>query len=123
CAPSGAPSPSPAASQAAAPQPYASGAAWQAQWDGLVAAAKKEGTLVLITSVGAAYKDAVAAFEKAFPGIQVDHSQQVATLFAPKAIQEGQAGVFLYDVIATSHTTAGPQLYKEGRMDPIRPEI
>ncbi len=116
CAPAAAPS-TPASAPAATPP------AWQKEWDDLVAAAKKEGTLALVTSVGEGYKKAVAAFEEAFPGIKVEQTSLIATQFAPRAFQEMQAGVFAYDAITTSHYQSGQSLYVNGRMAPLKPLV
>ena len=119
CAPAAAPPSSPA-SGGAAPAP-AEKAAWEKQWDDLVAAAKKEGALVLVTNLGPGFKDAAAAFEKAFPGVSVELITQLASSFAPKAVQERQAGVYSYDVTTQPNGTVPLTLIPAGAMDPIRP--
>src|SRR5437660_757281 len=82
CAPSAAPpaAPAPAASSAPVAQP----AAWEKQWTDLIAAAKQEGKLVLVTSIGATYRAAVDAFQEAFPGIEVEHSNIQTTPFVAR---------------------------------------
>ncbi|MEK7216250.1 MAG: extracellular solute-binding protein [Chloroflexota bacterium] len=98
-------------------------AAWEKDWDDLVAAAKKEGPLVLVTNLGPGFKDAAAAFEKAFPGVTVELITQLASAFAPKAVQERQAGVYSYDVTTQPNGTVPLTLIPAGAMDPIRPLI
>jgi iron(III) transport system substrate-binding protein len=90
------------ASSAAAKPPASAGAAAAAKpqgWDDLVAAAKKEGSLVVYGTPGTPYRTVeVTEFEKAFPGIKVD-----GTFIPPNEAQskinlERQAGKFLADV-------------------------
>jgi iron(III) transport system substrate-binding protein len=92
------------------------------QWAELVKAAREEGSLNLVTVVGEGYRTALDQFETAF-GLKSEHTSLAATSFVPKALQEASAGIYSYDVITSSHTTATPRLYKEGRMDAIRPVI
>src|SRR5437016_10985981 len=98
-----APAASPAQPSASGGQSTATG--WEKQWEDLVAAAKKEGTLVLVTTVGGGYKDAIKEFEGAFPGINVDLTSLQASAFAPKALQERQSGLYTYDAITTTYGT------------------
>lgn len=117
CAPAATgPAPGAAPSAADANKP-----AWERQWEELVAAARKEGTLVLVTAIGATFKDGVAAFEKAFSGITVDHTTANASAFAPKALQERKANLFTYDAITTTYGTLPLTMIPVGAMDPIRP--
>ncbi|MSQ28335.1 MAG: extracellular solute-binding protein [Dehalococcoidia bacterium] len=98
-------------------------AAWEKDWDDLVAAAKKEGSLVLVTNLGPAFKNAAAASLKAGPGVTVELITQLASAFAPKAVQERQAGVYSYDVTTQPDGTVPLALILAGAMDPIRPLI
>ena len=98
-------------------------AEWERRWADLAQAAKQEGQLRLVMPLGTEYPKAIELFEKAFPGVAVDTSQIEATKFAPKAFSEADSGVHLYDVLVTSHATAGPSLYIKGLMEPIRPVI
>lgn len=120
CAPAA--SAPPADSGTAAP-PAPAREPWRQEWDDLVAAAKKEGTLVIVSPVGSGYRKALDGFKQAFPGIEVEQTQLVATQFAPKALAESKAGVNAYDVIVTSHATAGLSLYTNGLMDPVRDAV
>jgi ABC-type Fe3+ transport system substrate-binding protein len=95
--------------------------AWERQWDELVAAAKKEGSLVLVTALGSGFKEAVTTFEKAFPGLTVELTSLNASAFAPKALQERKANIFNYDAITSTYGTLPLTMIPEGAMDPIRP--
>ncbi|MEK7216226.1 MAG: extracellular solute-binding protein, partial [Chloroflexota bacterium] len=120
CAPAAAPA-APAAPASSGPS--AQVPAWQKEWDDLAAAAKKEGTLVIVSPVGSGYRKALDSFRQAFPGVEVEQTQLVATQFAPKVLAESKAVVNAYDVIVTSHATAGLSLYTNGLMDPVREAI
>lgn len=117
CAPAATPAPPSIAAPAAQPEP------WRKEWDELIAAAKKEGTLAITTGLGAGYRTAVEAFKAAYPGIEVEQGQLVATQFVPKALAESKAGVNNHDVVVTSHATAGLSMYTNGLMDPVRDAI
>src|SRR5581483_155280 len=120
CAPAAAPpaSPAPAASGAGA---TAGGADWQKQWDDLVAAAKKEGSLSLVTYPGTQFRKFADVFEKAFPGITVDQTGNNASTIVPKIIQERQAGVYSVDVLLSSVTTPLLNLRPANALEPVRP--
>ena len=75
------------------------------EWNDLVAAAKKEGKLSLVTTVGDSLRNGVAAFEQAFPGIAVEHTQLIASQFAPRVRQEREGSIYTYDVITTTFGT------------------
>src|SRR5438552_195860 len=68
CAPAAAPAPAPSAA------PPAGQAQWEKEWDDLVAAGKKEGTVSVITYPGSQFRKFMETFEAAFPGITVDHA-------------------------------------------------
>ncbi len=95
---------------------------WENEWQDLVAAATKEGKLVVITGLGASLRENALEFEKAFPGIAVEHSGANATQFGPKVVLERKAGVYGYDVLIT---TLGflPITRPEGVIEPVRPLI
>jgi ABC-type glycerol-3-phosphate transport system substrate-binding protein len=76
---------------AAAPQ--------DADWDAVVAAAKKEGRLVTATYPGTAYRKLMDDFEAAYPGIKVDQTgfQTSGRDFSPRFFQERDAGLCAWD--------------------------
>src|SRR5215212_2154735 len=77
-APAAAPTTAPAAAAPAsgAAAPPANDA--MAAWDALVAAAKKEGKVVVNTFPGTGYRQALTVFEEKFPGITVEHTNMIA---------------------------------------------
>ncbi len=70
-------------------QPAPARAAWEDQWDKLVADAKREGTLSIATLAGLGIGKAIEGFQAAFPGFEVQRQTfSSGSLFAPKVIQE-----------------------------------
>ncbi|MFN0074234.1 MAG: extracellular solute-binding protein [Chloroflexota bacterium] len=98
-------------------------AAASADWDQLVAAAKKEGTLAAVTGVGSAYRRVMDAFQEAFPGITVEHTALRGSDFAARVRQERQANLYNYDVAQVPTTTALTVLRPSGVWEPVRPII
>ncbi len=99
------------------------GGAWDREWEQLVASAKKEGKLVVMTLPGTGYTKATDAFQKAFPGIEVEHTTLLGRDFAPRMLQERKAGLYHWDIVSPATTTAFTALYPEQAFDPIRPLI
>ncbi len=125
-----APAPPPAAPPTTAPEsvpavakaPAAS--TFQAQWDALVDAAKKEGKVVIQTPVGAGFREGVDAFMKAFPGIEAEiQSFPDGATYVPKIQNERKAGVFTFDVASTTVVPVLQILKGEGTYEPLKPEI
>lgn len=121
-----APSKSSAASSSAAPSASSAAQApasedWKAEWDQTVAAAKKEGKLVLAGPRGELYRTAAAAFQKAYPEIQLEFSGIDGGDFAPKVLTERQAGQYLWDVHQGGSGTMQKELKPKGVLDPIKP--
>ncbi len=87
-------------------------------------AAKKEGKVVIISGAGSTYRKAFDVFEKAYPGITVEHQGFASmSIFAPKAIQERKAGIYSFDVATIPSLTAFSTMKPEGFWDPIRPVL
>ena len=114
-----------AACAPAAPTPVATStgtatASWENEWDQLVDAAKAEGKLVLVTTVGAGFRDAVQAFEAAFPGISVEQTGLQASQFTPRFLQEYKAGIHSYDAMTTTWVIVPREMATAGAIRPIR---
>ena len=102
--------------------PPAARLAWEKEWDELVAAAKAEGKVSVLTLVGAGYRKSLDAFEEAFPGIIVDHQPfPSASLFGPRILEERKAGVFTFDAALVSPGSPIRKLKPQGVWDPLRP--
>ena len=75
----------------------------QAEWDALVAAAKQEGKVVVETPVGTGYRDAIQVFATTYPGIEPEHQPfPDGATFIPRLDQERKAGIYSFDVCATT---------------------
>ncbi|MEK7216418.1 MAG: extracellular solute-binding protein, partial [Chloroflexota bacterium] len=120
CAPAATPAAAPPAQAPAATKPKE---AWEQQWDDTVAAAKKEGGLNFVGFPGTGYREGVAAFEKAFPGLTVEYSSMNASQFGPKVAQERNGGVYNYDLITSNYGTFGLTIIPSGAIEPIRPML
>jgi iron(III) transport system substrate-binding protein len=128
CAPTAAPGattapPKPAAASAAAPA-AAEAPGWQAEWDRLVAAARQEGKVVLFGPPGAANREAMLSFQKAYPEIQVELTGgQVGRDLVPRLLSERQAGQYLWDVYVGAPSSAYLELKPTGAVAPLRPAL
>lgn len=111
----------PQAAPAAAPAPPANN--FQAEWDALIAAAKKEGKLVVNTFPGSGFRAAIAVFEEKFPGIAVDHTTMIAREVAVRVLQEQKAGIYAFDVTQIPPGTALGVMVPAGAFDPMPPVI
>ncbi len=106
CAPKATPiSPAPAvpaaAAAVAAPQaaaPVSTRPAWEVEWERIVAAARKEGALVLYSTAGTGARTAVAAAFAAKYGIKLESVAGRGPEIGPKLIQERRAGIHMADV-------------------------
>lgn len=122
CAPAAAPAPNGGGATAPATGGGAK-ADWERQWDDVLAGAKKEGKLVLVTNSGAEYRKVADAFMAKFPEITVEQVGLVASQFVPRVLQERRASAYNFDVIMSSTTTPLINLRPEGAIDPVRPII
>jgi iron(III) transport system substrate-binding protein len=91
--------------------------------DELVAAAKREGKVSVVTTIGDGYRVGISAFEEAYPGIAIDHTNLNSSQFTPRAVQEYQSGVNAYDVQANTFGPSTIPLIKEGVITPVRAVI
>ena len=118
CGPAAAPAP---------PSPAPAGGqrtAWEREWDELIAAAKRDGKLSVVTGAGPGYRTALNAFEAAFPGIQIEHEGPGSMgPFSQKIIQERKAGVFDRDIAQIPIITALTILKPAGVWAALRPAI
>ena len=108
---------------AAALTPTRAATAQGADWPQAVAAARKEGKVVVNTFPGDVYKRALKAFTQAYPDIKLEHTGLHSQDFAPRIIQERQANLFTWDVALIPTSTALQVLRPAGVWDPVRPLI
>ncbi len=99
----------------AAPAPSVS------EWESTLAAAKKEGKVVVITDVTAALRDALTVeFQKKY-GIPVELFGVLGRELAPRVLSERKAGQYNWDVYIHGSTTALVSMIPAGAFDPLEP--
>src|SRR5579884_4472789 len=129
CAPAGAPAeraaaPPAAPAAASAAGPAAAGQeAWQAEWDRVVAAAKQEGHVVVTGPPGESARQALTAFQQAYPEIQLEYSGQRGADFISRALSERRADRYLTDVFVSGTGGIIGDLLPAGAIDPLKPAL
>ena len=93
-------------------------------WDDTLAAAKKEGQLVVVLGGAASrnYRPVFKAFEEKF-GIRMVVSTGSGRRQANRLLAERGAGKFKVDIMMTGGTTGNARLIPNGVPDPIGPEL
>ncbi|MBV8083570.1 MAG: extracellular solute-binding protein [Chloroflexi bacterium] len=112
----------PAASGSVASQPAPSPVS-QAEWDSIVAAARKEGTVSVNVFPGKGNEDAIAQFNKTYPDIKLVHTTLPTSALAPRILQEYKAGIYTWDVLHQPVTTSLQVMNPAGILQPIRPQL
>ncbi len=98
---------------------------WEQEWETLVQAARKEGSVAIMCSPAATgYDKAIQAFSDAFPGVEADlQSFPGVADYSARLTQERQAGVYSFDVALVPTAPEVQDLINAGVFDPIRPMI
>mgnify|MGYP001548441687 CR=1 FL=1 len=92
-------------------------------WGKLVAAAKQEGEIVIITPPSATHRDFLAReWPKAFPDIKLSQTSVVPGQQFTRLSLERSAGKYLWDIVFTGSDNAF-QLRDAGMLDPVRGEF
>jgi len=93
---------------------------WQAEWQRVLDAAKREGQLSLYGGQEITHPDIIAAFNKEFPFIKVTAASGRASDMLARIVAERRADKYLADLIASGPN--GPRsLYLNKMLDPIAP--
>jgi iron(III) transport system substrate-binding protein len=85
----------------------------KADWDKTVAAAKKEGKVVISGPVGNTWREALTAFEKDY-GIKVEFTSANGADFWPRYAQEQKLGKSLWDLRVSAPDTNSYELLAQG---------
>ncbi len=113
----------PAAQPAVSPAGAASAASGQTEFDRIVAAAKKEGKLAVITQPGNPYRQLMDDFQNKY-GITVEvYAGNTQDEIISKVVTERQAGQFNWDVLMRNATQMYGGFKPLGDLDPIRPAL
>src|SRR5438105_8789834 len=135
CAPAGAPAPTaPSAAQAGSPPAAAAatGSAapnvggqdgWQAEWERTLAAAKQEGRVVVTGPPGDSARQALTAFQEAYPEIQLEYSGARGADFISRVLAERRADRYLTDVLVSGTGGIIGELIPAGAIDPLKPAL
>ncbi len=92
-------------------------------WEQILAAAKKEGTVVISGPAGADVRDALALeFQKKY-GISVEVLSVSGRELAPRVAAERKAGQFRWDVFIHGTSTALEAMIPLGAFDPLEPAL
>ena len=96
-------------------------AGWEAEWEETVAAAKREGTVVLSGPTRELWRRVLMTFEQDFPEIEVQYTGANSRDFWPRVYRERELGQYLWDLRVGG---PDPQVYAakdKGVLDPVRP--
>lgn len=96
---------------------------WQKKWKETIAAAEKEGTVVLNVQTNRNFRNYISReWPKDFPKIKLSLTTQRSSQFIARIRTERKAGKYLWDG-GYAGTSTGLRLYGEGIIDPLRPEF
>jgi iron(III) transport system substrate-binding protein len=108
-------------SLAFAPAALAQSGDWQKQWDETLAAAKKEGKVVVIGSPDPVMRNTlIPAFQKKY-GIQVEYVVGSSSQLAGRVQTERGSGIYSVDVWLSGAGTTVTTLYPQKMLDPLKP--
>ena len=96
--------------------------AWQAEWAEVVAAAKREGKVVVIGPQGTETREALTeGFQRKYPEIQVEHSGAAGAQLPPKLLAEQKSERYSVDLLVQGTTTVITGLMMAKAVIPIQP--
>jgi iron(III) transport system substrate-binding protein len=94
--------------------------AWQAEWEKILEAAKKEGQLAIYIS---GYEENLPDFQKEYPEIKVMPITGRGSQVGQRLLAERRADKFLADVVSAGGVTTYQQLFPAKVFDPIKPAL
>jgi iron(III) transport system substrate-binding protein len=93
---------------------------WQKKWDAAVAAAKKEGKVVVMGPPGDQVRQAMTqGFTKAFPDIAIEYTGGRGGELSTKIKAERDAGIYSVDIVINGTSTANAYFKPMKALDPI----
>ncbi|HEY3302925.1 MAG TPA: extracellular solute-binding protein [Candidatus Binatia bacterium] len=96
--------------------------AWQAEWAEVVAAAKREGKVVVIGPQGTETREALTeGFQRKYPEIQVEHSGAAGAQLPPRLLAEQKSERYSVDLLVQGTTTVITGLMSVKAVIPIQP--
>ena len=104
-----------------APAAWAQAGDWQKQWDDTLAAAKKEGKVVVVGSPDPVMRnEIIPRFTKQF-GIQVEYLAGSSSQIIGRVQTERQSGIYSVDVYLSGASSTVTTLYPNKMLDPLKP--
>jgi hypothetical protein len=104
-----------------APAAQAQTADWQKTWDETLAAAKKEGKVVLVGQPSPAMRNEIAPKFTARYGIPVELIAGQTSTIVGKIRTERASGIYSADIFLSNASTSITTLYAEKMLDPLKP--
>ncbi len=101
----------------------ATAASGTAEWEQAVAAARREGKLVIAGPPGATYRAATLGFQQQYPDIQIEYTGLSGRDIGPRFLMERQADQKLWDVHVGGSNTMHTVLIPGGVLADIRPAL
>ncbi|HEY4135996.1 MAG TPA: extracellular solute-binding protein [Alphaproteobacteria bacterium] len=89
-------------------------------WDETLAAAKKEGKLVVAGPSGKLWQDLLETFRKDYPDIKIQVTSFAGRDFWPRAVKEREVGQYLWDIRVGGAETQAFKLIESGGLAPVR---
>jgi iron(III) transport system substrate-binding protein len=103
---------------------FASLATAQTGWEKTVAAAKKEGRVVVAGPPPAGHREAIVKFQQAFPEIHLEYTGMDLGTLDTRVSREREVGQYLWDVVVSGF---GPTVFVKqipgGWFDPLKPAV
>ncbi len=96
---------------------------WDQGWQKLVAAARREGTVVVYTTAGSQPRVQMIRGFKGKYGIEVDAISTSGSQLDGKIFSERRAGLYVADVYVGGHTSMLKGLKSGGAFDPLEPAL
>ena len=96
---------------------------WQKKWDETVAAARKEGRVVVAAPPDAEVRQALPAAFEARYGIRMEYLSGRGSDQANKLRRERSAGSYTVDAVVAGNQTMFSVLYGEKMLAPLKPEL
>ena len=92
-----------------------------ATWEQTVAAAKKEGAVVISASSSELLRQVLATFEQDYPGIKLEYHSMAGRDFRSRVAKEREVGQYLWDLRIGGTDSSTYQWKSNGTLDPVKP--
>ena len=96
---------------------------WEQEWERVVAAAKQEGSVVIMATPGDAAREALTRFQTDYPDIRVEATGAISAQLQARLQQEREAGQYLWDALVQGFGQELPRHVELGWLAPIRPAL